>query len=102
MTAPTVTPEDQRTPVEAVGSTLRERLQQFLAFASLIAACYVLGSHYRRAGNRRDAVASRVAGTALLVGDLWASGGGAAGSLTLAVGAITAMLWVAVVANRYR
>jgi hypothetical protein len=73
-----------------------------IAFASLIAACYVLGSHYRHAGNRRAAVVSRVAGSALLVGDLWASGGGAAGSLTLAVGAITAMLWVAVVANRYR
>lgn len=39
----------------------------------------------------------RVAGTVLLIGDLWAMTGGTAGSLTLAVGAITAMLWVAVV-----
>jgi hypothetical protein len=39
-----------------------------------------------------------VAGTALLAGDLWAMSGGAAGSLTLAVGAITALLWVSGVA----
>lgn len=39
MTAPAVTGEqqEQRTGVEAVGTTLRQRLQQFLAFASLIA-----------------------------------------------------------------
>jgi ribose transport system permease protein len=38
MTAPVVTgePQEQRTGVEAVGTGLRERLQQFLAFASLI------------------------------------------------------------------
>jgi hypothetical protein len=73
-----------------------------IAFIALIAACYVLGRHFSRAGDRRNAVASRAAGTALLVGDAWASGGGKAGSLVLAVGAITAMLWVAVVAARYR
>lgn len=73
-----------------------------VAFFALIAACYVLGRHYSRSGDRRNAVASRVAGTALLVGDGWAAGGGAAGSLVLAVGAITAMVWVAVVAGRYR
>jgi hypothetical protein len=73
-----------------------------VAFACLITACYVLGSHYRRAGNRRDAALSRSAGTALLAGDLWASGGGTAGSLTLAVGAIAAMVWISVVAARYR
>jgi hypothetical protein len=73
-----------------------------VAFFSLIAACYVLGRRFSRAGNRGYAIASRVAGTALLVGDGWATGGGQAGSLTLAVGAITAMLWVAVVAARYR
>jgi hypothetical protein len=73
-----------------------------VAFIALIAACYVLGRHYRRAGDRRNAVASRVAGTALLVGDAWASTGGTAGSLTLAVGAITAMLWLSVIAARYR
>lgn len=39
MTAPAVTGEqqEQRTGVEALGTTLRQRLQQFLAFASLIA-----------------------------------------------------------------
>jgi hypothetical protein len=69
-----------------------------VAFAASIAACYVLARHFGRAGQRAAAVGSAVAGTALLVGDLWAMSGGAAGSLTLAIGAITAMLWVSGVA----
>jgi hypothetical protein len=73
-----------------------------VSFATLIAACYVLGHHYARTGHRGSAVASRIAGTALLVGDGWAMTGGRAGSLTLAIGAITTMLWVAVVAARLR
>ncbi|GLY66811.1 DUF998 domain-containing protein [Amycolatopsis taiwanensis] len=73
-----------------------------IAFFSLIAACYVLARHFARNGNRRDAALSTIAGTALLLGDGWAMTGGPAGSLTLAVGAITAMLWVAIVASRLR
>ncbi|MET9339561.1 DUF998 domain-containing protein [Nonomuraea sp. NPDC003804] len=73
-----------------------------IAFAALIAACYILGRHFSRAGDRGRAVASRVAGTALLLGNGWAMSGGTAGSLTLAVGAITAMLWISVVAAHYR
>lgn len=73
-----------------------------VTFTSLIAACYVLGRHFGRAGNRRYAVASRIAGTALLTGNGWAMGGGPAGTLTLAVGAVTAMLWISVVAYRSR
>ncbi|MCG5216119.1 DUF998 domain-containing protein [Streptosporangium sp. KLBMP 9127] len=73
-----------------------------VAFTALIAACYVLGRHFSRAGNRGHAIASRVAGTALLIGNGWAMSGGTAGSLTLAVGAITAMLWVSAVAARRR
>lgn len=73
-----------------------------ISFVALIAACYVLGRHFSRAGDRRNAIASRVAGTALLVGDLWAMSGGRLGTLTLAVGAITAMLWISVVAAGYR
>ena len=73
-----------------------------VAFIALIASCYVLGRHFSRAGNRGHAIASRVAGAALLIGDGWAATGGKAGSLTLAVGAITAMLWISVVAARYR
>jgi hypothetical protein len=69
-----------------------------IAFFSLIAACYVLGRNF----SGGYAIASWVAGTALLVGDGWAMGGGQAGSLTLAIGAIAAMLWVSVVAARYR
>ncbi|WP_327251537.1 DUF998 domain-containing protein [Streptomyces sp. NBC_01244] len=73
-----------------------------ITFTSLIAACYVLGRHFGRAGNRRYAIASRVAGTALLIGNGWAMTGGPAGTLTLAVGAVTALLWVSVVAYRSR
>ncbi|MDI1465230.1 DUF998 domain-containing protein [Catellatospora sp. KI3] len=71
-----------------------------IAFAALIAACYVLGRGYRRAGDRGGAVASYAAGTAALVGNLWAVSGGRAGSLALAVGVIAAMLWISVVAAR--
>ncbi|MET9855932.1 DUF998 domain-containing protein [Streptomyces sp. NPDC006450] len=73
-----------------------------VTFTSLIAACYVLGRHFGRAGNRRYAIASRVAGTALLIGNGWAMSGGPAGTLTLAVGAVTAMLWISAVAYRSR
>ncbi|GAA3142634.1 hypothetical protein GCM10010466_36980 [Planomonospora alba] len=73
-----------------------------IAFTALIAACYVLGRHFGRAGHRGPAAASRAAGTALLVGNGWAMSGGTAGSLTLAVGAVTAMLWISAVAARYR
>ena len=70
-----------------------------IAFAASIAACYVLARHFARTGARAAAVGSAVAGSSLLVGDLWAMSGGAAGSLTLAIGAITAMLWVSGVAG---
>ena len=69
-----------------------------VAFAASIAACYVLARQFGRSGQRGAAVASVVAGTALLAGNLWAMSGGAAGSLALAVGAITAMSWVSTVA----
>lgn len=72
-----------------------------VSFVALIAACYVLGHHFRRTGNPALAVASGVAGTALVIGNIWAMTGGKAGSLTLAVGAITAMLWVSAVAARF-
>ncbi|MFD7550417.1 DUF998 domain-containing protein [Streptomyces sp. NPDC059578] len=71
-----------------------------LTFCTLIAANYVLVRHFRRAGDERRAIASAVAGTALLLGNGWAMVGGAAGTLTLAVGAITAMLWVSAVTVR--
>jgi len=73
-----------------------------IAFIALIAACYVLGRHFSRSGDRARAVASRVAGTALLLGNAWPMTGGKAGSLTLAIGAITAMLWISAVAAHHR
>jgi hypothetical protein len=69
-----------------------------IAFTALIAACFVLGRHFSRAVARSHATASRLAGTVLLLGDGWAMTGGKAGSLTLAVGVITAMIWVSAVA----
>lgn len=71
-----------------------------IAFAALIAACHVLGRGYGRTGDRTDAVVSRIAGTAALLGNLWAMSGGKAGSLTLAVGVIAAMLWISTLAAR--
>ncbi|WP_240506561.1 DUF998 domain-containing protein [Thermoactinospora rubra] len=73
-----------------------------LTFATLIAACFVLGRHFGRAADRRAAVAARLAGTALLLGDGWAMTGGKGGSLTLAAGAVAAMGFVSWVAARYR
>jgi hypothetical protein len=73
-----------------------------LTFVTLIAACYVLGRHFSRAGDRRAALASRIAGTALLVGGCWAMSGNPGGSPALAAGAISAMLWLAAVAARFR
>ncbi|MFC9325146.1 DUF998 domain-containing protein [Kitasatospora sp. NPDC057015] len=69
-----------------------------VTFAALAAACFVLGRHFTRAGRRGRAVLSRLAGTAVLLGNGWAMSGGRAGSLTLAVGVVTAMLWVSAVA----
>ncbi|WP_329124756.1 DUF998 domain-containing protein [Streptomyces sp. NBC_01353] len=73
-----------------------------VTFIALIAACYVLGRHFSRAGNRRYAIGSRIAGTALLLGNGWSMSGGKAGTLTLAIGVITAMTWISAIANRYR
>ncbi|MFB7592471.1 DUF998 domain-containing protein [Streptomyces sp. NPDC056169] len=73
-----------------------------VTFTALIAACYVLGRHFGRAGMRKHAVGSRIAGTALLLGNGWAMSGGKAGTLTLAIGVITAMVWISSVAARYR
>jgi hypothetical membrane protein len=73
-----------------------------VTFAALIAACYVLGRHFSRSGNRPYALVSRIAGTALLVGDLWAMSGGPGGTVTIAAGAIPAMLWVSYVTASYR
>ncbi|HEV7965152.1 MAG TPA: DUF998 domain-containing protein [Actinoplanes sp.] len=73
-----------------------------ITFIALIAACYALARHFRSAGNRGRALAAGVAGTALLVGNGWAASGGRAGSLTLAIGAITAMLFISATAARCR
>ncbi|MFD5414670.1 DUF998 domain-containing protein [Streptomyces nojiriensis] len=73
-----------------------------VTFLALIAACFVLGRRLGRAGDRRYALLSRVGGTALLLGNGWAMGGGTAGTLTLAVGVITAMASISLVANRLR
>ncbi|MEU8664915.1 DUF998 domain-containing protein, partial [Actinoplanes philippinensis] len=66
-----------------------------VTFTALIAVCYVLA---RRARTRSAAVAGLLSGTALLAGWLWAMAGGTAGTLTLAVGAIAAMLFLSVAA----
>ncbi|WP_432927161.1 DUF998 domain-containing protein [Microbispora sp. CA-135349] len=69
-----------------------------VAFTALIAACFVLGRHFARAGRGGHAAASRLSGLALLLGNGWAMSGGRAGSLTLCVGVLVAMAWVSTVA----
>ncbi|MFI9593908.1 DUF998 domain-containing protein [Nonomuraea sp. NPDC052265] len=73
-----------------------------IAFIALAAACFVLGRRFSRAGARGSAVASFVAGAAVIAGNGWAMSGGHGGSLTLAVGVTGAMLWVSAVAYRLR
>ncbi|MEU4556968.1 DUF998 domain-containing protein [Actinoplanes sp. NPDC023936] len=89
-----------------------------ITFTALIAACYVLTRHYSRGGSRPDsrggspagsragsramAIGAAFSGTALLVGDGWAMSGGSAGTLTLAVGAITAMCFLSIAALNSR
>ncbi|MEU0487554.1 DUF998 domain-containing protein [Streptosporangium sp. NPDC006013] len=84
------------------GSALMHMVAGSIAFTALIAACFVLGRHFSRAGRPGFAAASRLSGLVFALGDIWAMSGGQAGSLTLAVGAITAMVWVAVVAADQR
>jgi hypothetical protein len=73
-----------------------------VSFTSLIALCFVLGRHLSRTGQRGLSAVSRVAGLGLVIGWMWAMVGGPGGTLTLAVGAIGAMVAVAVVAARLR
>ncbi|WP_405141518.1 DUF998 domain-containing protein [Sphaerisporangium sp. NBC_01403] len=73
-----------------------------IAFTALIAACFVLGRHYSRAGRPAFAAASRLSGLIFVLGDGWAMSGGRAGSLTLAIGAITGMAWGGVAALQMR
>jgi Protein of unknown function (DUF998) len=70
-----------------------------IGFTALIAACYVTGRHYSRAGERRLAWGARIAGTSFLVGDVYSMAGLPAGSLLLAITALTAMGWLAVAAH---
>jgi hypothetical protein len=71
-----------------------------ITFVALIAACYVLARHFAAAGARGLTALALLSGTALLLGDGWAMTGGALGTVTLAVGAITAMLFLSVTAAR--
>ncbi|GAA1776167.1 DUF998 domain-containing protein [Luedemannella helvata] len=68
-----------------------------VSFAALIAACFVLA---RQLAGRGVRIASLVAGTALLAGNVWAMAGGRAGSLTLAIGVIAAMAWISALHGR--
>lgn len=95
---PVGTPEG--TPESLSGASIGHMAAGSVAFFSLIAANYVLVRHFRRAGRAAEAVLSLIAGTALLLGNGWAMAGGTAGTLTLAVGALTPMLWVSAVSAR--
>ncbi|MFI6500595.1 DUF998 domain-containing protein [Nonomuraea typhae] len=73
-----------------------------IAFIALAAAGFVLGRFFSRAGDRPAAIVSRLAGVAVILGDGWAMSGGRMGSLTLAVGVTSALVWLSAVAYRLR
>ena len=73
-----------------------------VTFNCLIAACYVLARHFAAGRGRGRAVTAVLAGTALLAANGWSGSGGAAGSLVLALGAFSALLFVSATAAHYR
>ncbi|MFI6598853.1 DUF998 domain-containing protein [Nonomuraea sp. NPDC050536] len=73
-----------------------------VSFIALAAAGFVLGRYFSRTGARGAAIASRLAGVAVIAGDGWAMSGGRMGSLTLAIGVTLAMIWVSLVAGHLR
>ncbi|MER6830671.1 DUF998 domain-containing protein [Streptosporangium sp. NPDC000563] len=93
---PAGTPLGQTGTLSASG--LMHMVAGSIAFTAYIVACFVLGRHFSRAGRPGFAVASRLSGLVFALGDGWAMAGGTAGSLTLAIGALTGMAWIAVVA----
>ncbi|MFI1863780.1 DUF998 domain-containing protein [Streptomyces jumonjinensis] len=84
-------------PETLSGASIGHMAAGSIAFLSLIAANYVLGRHFSRAGQRGRAVLSRVAATGLLLGNGWAMSGGTWGTVTLAAGVMGAMLWLSTV-----
>ena len=69
-----------------------------ITFTCLTAACFVLARHFAATGARGLTATGLASGAALLAGWGWAMSGGTAGSLTLAIGAIAAMLFVSLTA----
>jgi hypothetical protein len=63
------------------------------AFLALIALCFVFGRRFARAGQRRLAVGSRIAGTLFAVA--LPAAGGPDGALTLCAGVAIGMFWIA-------
>lgn len=73
-----------------------------VTFVTLIATCFLLARIFRSLGRRGRSLGALLAGTALLAGDGWAMAGGTAGTLTLAVGATAAMVFVSLTAHWLR
>ncbi|WP_214105890.1 DUF998 domain-containing protein [Acrocarpospora catenulata] len=69
-----------------------------IGFIALVVACFIFGRHYSRAGRTGYAVGSAASAVIFLGGLGWALSGGHAGSLTLALGSLTTLLWLTVVA----
>jgi hypothetical protein len=69
------------------------------AFLALIALCFVFGRRFARAGQRRMAVGSRIAGTLFAVA-LPAAGAPGGGALTLCAGVAIGMFWTAFASAR--
>jgi Protein of unknown function (DUF998) len=68
------------------------------AFLALIALCFVFGRRFARAGQRRMAVGSRIAGTLFAVA--LPAAGAPGGALTLCAGVAVGMFWTAFASAR--
>ena len=68
------------------------------AFLALIALCFVFGRRFARAGQRRMAVGSRIAGTLFAVA--LPAAGAPGGALTLCAGVAIGMFWTAFASAR--
>lgn len=94
------------TPVETSSSiawhTAVHLLVGTIAFIALTAALFVLGRHLARRGERGWARSARLAASGVIVADVLASAQVLAPSLVLAIGVITGMLVLSLIAVKLR
>jgi len=83
------------TPTSMTWHAVVHNVGASLAFISLIAACFVLAHRFTTTGQPQWAIYGRISGVLFTLGLAWAFTGGQAGALTLFLGFITALTWIA-------